>query len=84
MDSRSLLILLAAVLSIGSAGVIECPIEGQVFTTCGSACPATCSNPNPICTKQCVARCECPQGTVLNEDIKACVPLEECPYQPSE
>ena len=57
----------------------ECPIEGQVFTTCGTACPPTCNNPGPlICTLQCVVGCQCPPGTVLDEKNKKCVKPEQC------
>jgi len=33
---------------------------GQVWRDCGSACDSTCEEPNPMCTEQCVARCQCP------------------------
>ncbi len=62
-------------------------MEGQVFTTCASACPATCSDPNPFCTRWCVAQCECPEGTVIDEEVNQCVPVDECPIdyeQPSK
>ena len=58
---------------------LECPIKGQVFKECASACPATCTNPNPICTKQCVRSCECPSGQVIDEASKTCVPKDKCP-----
>lgn len=51
------------------------------FTTynrCGTACPPTCDNPNPICTKQCVAGCFCIDGYVLDA-IDSCIPLNKCP-----
>jgi len=32
---------------------------GQVWNECGSACTATCSDPNPMCTMQCVPKCQC-------------------------
>ena len=56
-----------------------CPIEGQVFTTCGTACPPTCSEPGPVaCTLQCVVGCQCPSGTVLEERRKKCVTPDQC------
>ena len=55
-----------------------CPIEGQVFQSCGSACPPTCATPHPICTKQCVPGCQCPPGTVLDEVANKCVLLTKC------
>ena len=57
----------------------DCPVVGQLFTDCGSACPPNCTDPHPFCTKQCVARCECPDGEVINEATNKCVPIEECP-----
>ena len=57
----------------------ECPVQGQVFTECGSACPPNCTDPTPICTTQCVPRCQCPQGTVINEVTNKCVPVDRCP-----
>ena len=29
-------------------------LEGMVFKECGSACPPSCEDQSPICTKQCV------------------------------
>ena len=54
--------------------------NGRVYTTCGTACPATCENVNgPVlaCTEQCVVGCFCPAGKVLNGDT--CVAPSECP-----
>ena len=51
-------------------------LNGMVWKECGSACTPTCDNPTPICTKQCVPKCECPQGHVLHGgkcvDVKTC------------
>ena len=58
--------------------LLECPVEGQLFTRCGSACPPNCTNPSPICTRQCVARCECPRGKVIDERKNKCVPVNQC------
>ncbi|XP_071498745.1 neurotrypsin-like [Diadema antillarum] len=60
-----------------------CP-SGMTYNRCGTACPATCDNPGPqICTRQCVAGCFCPAGTVLEQEGgQRCVPLEECPSGP--
>ena len=57
----------------------DCPVKGQVFNECGSACPPNCTTPIPICTRQCVPRCECPRGTVINELTNKCVPVKDCP-----
>ena len=40
-----------------------CPIKGQVFQGCRT-CPATCNNPNLICTAVCRPGCGCPPGMV--------------------
>ena len=56
-----------------------------MFTQCGSACPPTCSQPNPICTRQCVPGCRCPPGTLLNERRQRCVSsVSECMRGTSE
>ena len=51
-------------------------LNGMVWKECGSACTRTCSDPEPICTKQCVPKCECPQGHVL--DGGNCVDVKTC------
>ena len=57
----------------------ECPIEGQVYTVCGTACPAICNKPQPLfCTLQCVRGCQCPLGTFLDELQNKCVEADEC------
>lgn len=58
--------------------VQECTIEGQEFTTCGTACPPTCTNYTLPCTQQCVPGCRCTSGTVLDEVNNRCVKIEEC------
>ncbi|CAI7993835.1 Mucin-19 [Geodia barretti] len=54
----------------------QCPIRGQVYMECGSACPPTCDDLNPICPLVCVPGCQCPRGTVL--DGKRCVSPTTC------
>ncbi|XP_072167120.1 zonadhesin-like [Diadema setosum] len=55
----------------------ECP-AGQEFHLCGTACEATCEDPDPqICTSQCVTGCFCPPGLVKNGD--ECIMLQDCP-----
>lgn len=56
----------------------ECPIEGQVFTACGTACPLTCNFEPRVCTSDCVVGCQCPPGTVLDEANNKCVKKEDC------
>ncbi|GAB6030548.1 hypothetical protein CHUAL_007413 [Chamberlinius hualienensis] len=56
---------------------IKCP-EGQVFSDCGNACPATCKKGAHECaSERCVEGCFCPPNTVLHED--KCINKEECP-----
>ncbi|KFM67338.1 hypothetical protein X975_11725, partial [Stegodyphus mimosarum] len=54
------------------------PVKGEVFKSCGSACPDTCSNYNEVrpCTLQCVRGCFCPSGTVRRESDQYCVKPE--------
>ena len=56
-------------------------MKGQVFDLCGSLCrQGTCARPPPpFCNGMCVPGCQCPWGMVVNEEINACVPMEECP-----
>jgi hypothetical protein len=53
-------------------------LNGMVWKECGSACTRTCSDPDPVCTEQCVPKCECPQGHVLHGgncvDVNTCNP----------
>lgn len=52
--------------------------NGMVYSACGSACRATCANPNPqICTDNCIDGCFCPSGTVLH--LGRCIQPSECP-----
>ena len=61
----------------------SCPIEGQEYTECGTACPLTCKNLYPApCAPDCVPGCQCPLGTVLDEENNKCV--EHCPIPPCE
>ena len=62
---------------------VACPIKGQVYKECGSACPPTCGNPNPICTLQCQAGCMCPTGTVLDTTKNVCVSQAKCTCPPT-
>ena len=49
---------------------------GMVFKECGSSCVSTCTDPHPICTKQCVPKCECPTGMVFNDGV--CISESSC------
>ena len=51
---------------------------------CGSACNSTCDEPIPICTQQCVPRCQCPYDTVWfnsenPDEDPVCRPASDCP-----
>ena len=50
---------------------------GQVWNDCGAACLSTCEDPNPICTKNCVPRCQCPVEKPIWKDGE-CVEVSEC------
>ncbi|XP_055930162.1 zonadhesin-like [Argiope bruennichi] len=60
-----------------------CPVvcgENEEFKECGTACPATCTNPNQPrdCPKTCVKGCFCRDGFVRDSTGK-CVLLQFCP-----
>ena len=58
---------------------IDCPIEGQVYTTCGS-CDLTCDDYNlGACPAVCRVGCACPSDQVIDVVANRCVPKEECP-----
>ena len=63
---------------------IACPIEGQVYTECGSSCPQTCDNFNDTisCTTECWQGCECPSGTVIDVERRRCVEPSQCRKEP--
>merc|ERR1719361_3089005 len=57
--------------------------EGDLeWNDCGSACTKTCDNPYPMCTEQCVAKCECPSSAPLQGDNNACLTLDQCDASP--
>jgi len=52
--------------------------NGQVYTTCGTACPPTCGQSTTMmCTMQCVEGCQCPRGSKLDKSTKSCT--KSCP-----
>lgn len=55
----------------------KCPANSH-YELCGSACPATCSDPNAPskCKHPCVETCTCKEGFVLSGN--ECVPLTKC------
>src|SRR4051794_21456125 len=52
--------------------------ENEAFTSCGSACEATCSDPNPQCQFQCVSSCQCRPRFVRQISGGPCVQKEFC------
>ena len=49
---------------------------------CGSACNTTCANMNMgiVCPQVCVTNgCQCPSGTVIDEQSNTCVGPSDCP-----
>ena len=59
-----------------------CLVTGQVHLECASICNITCANMNTpqICPLVCVINgCQCPAGTVINEETNSCVAPSDCP-----
>ncbi|KAM3596113.1 uncharacterized protein V6R79_008319 [Siganus canaliculatus] len=54
-----------------------CP-QNSHYDSCGSACPATCANPNALttCNISCVETCVCDDGFILSGN--KCVPQAQC------
>ena len=63
---------------------LACPIEGQVYTECGSSCPLTCDNVNDTigCDAACWQGCECPSGMVIDVERRRCVEPSQCIREP--
>ncbi|XP_076686494.1 chymotrypsin-elastase inhibitor ixodidin-like isoform X2 [Andrena cerasifolii] len=75
--SRFLFAAFAFMVLFSVASAARCR-KNEVYTDCGSACPATCARPNPgPCTLQCVQGCFCKPGLVRDSNGK-CVPPSEC------
>ncbi|PIC30613.1 hypothetical protein B9Z55_021799 [Caenorhabditis nigoni] len=56
----------------------RCSGKNQVWSDCGSACPARCDQKEPVmCPAVCVAGCFCKEGYILN-DKGQCVKNCEC------
>eukprot|EP00731_Ephydatia_muelleri_P026230 Em0018g330a len=62
---------------------VACPVTGQVFTECGSACSSTCDKPVSFCVLSCVAKCQCPSGQVVDTKNNKCVEQVDCPIPAS-
>ena len=50
---------------------------GRYWSKCGASCTPTCDQMTPICTSECVARCECPLGSMWHGG--QCLPPTHCP-----
>ena len=61
---------------------IGCPIKGQIRKECAShpSCHLSCNNTEPgPCPLVCIINgCECPTGTVIDEEKNECVAPNEC------
>lgn len=68
----------------GTTCTSQCPeppphcSDDRVWDECASSCEPSCEDPNPVCTLECVARCRCPEGSVVVDDAGTCGPLAEC------
>ena len=62
--------------------ITACPIKGQIRKECASHpnCHGTCNTTEPLpCPFVCVVNgCECPEGTIIDEDKNECVTPNEC------
>ncbi|XP_056410372.1 IgGFc-binding protein-like [Hyla sarda] len=61
--------------------ITDCPMDcpdNSTYNPCGSACPATCLDPNApsTCTEPCLEVCECDPGFVMIEG--ECQPKKNC------
>ena len=62
--------------------ILACPVKGQIRKECASlpSCHLTCNSTEPVaCLDVCIINgCECPTGTVIDEEKNECVALSEC------
>ncbi|XP_044734416.1 venom peptide SjAPI-2 [Chrysoperla carnea] len=79
--NQYLSVLILIILSVNLVTIFcdDCP-SGEVYLTCGTACPKTCDNyrEDIICTKQCVVGCFCRDGQVRRKYDNQCVDPQEC------
>ena len=66
--------------------IATCPVKGQVRKNCTAdpSCATTCANRFffRICPLVCALNgsgCECPEGTIIDEDRNECVTADKCP-----
>ncbi|CCD61492.1 TIL domain-containing protein [Caenorhabditis elegans] len=64
---------------VGGGQRLPCRGRNEEYKTCGTACEPSCTNPNPMCTKQCINNvCQCRSGYVRNEITRQCVRQAQC------
>jgi len=59
---------------------VQCD-SNLVHNACGSPCTPTCNDPNPVCTKRCENRCECPRNLPILHNGQ-CIRQSSCPRDP--
>ncbi|XP_026480221.1 mucin-5B-like [Ctenocephalides felis] len=76
------LVVVTLTLYSSEARSSRCTKQNEIFVTCGSSCPLTCSNWNSdrFCTSDCVIGCECEPGFV-RDNQEECIPPKLCPHQ---
>ena len=62
--------------------IVGCPVKGQIRKECAAHpdCHRTCnSTGNASCPQICIVNgCECPFGTIINEEKNECVRPRDC------
>ncbi|KHJ84138.1 trypsin Inhibitor like cysteine rich domain protein, partial [Oesophagostomum dentatum] len=54
--------------------------ENEERKKCGTACEPSCSNPSPVCTKQCILNvCQCKPGYTRDDATNKCISYDSCP-----
>ena len=57
---------------------VQCP-TGMEYRQCGAGCSNDCSNlDEDVCMMSLADGCNCPDDQAFNEDLKRCVPLNQC------
>ena len=81
-----MLINYCKLLSACICSIAICPVKGQVRKNCTAdpSCATTCANRFffRICFQICSingSECECPEGTIIDEDRNECVTPDKCP-----
>ena len=78
-----MLLSLLYLLIVSATANQQCDEGGKVWNECGSSCTATCQMSSPICTMNCVPKCECPQQAPIFHD-GTCIAIRDCPNKRSE